>query len=156
VQQDEDAALDSIEDAALDSIEDAALDAATDAHLNQALQVLKQVTEERRTLVVAAADLAHVGPAFGGPPLDEEKKAQLERADEALLGQICAGSAEGLLAEMRRVEDRYNVCGIPPIYLALSLLEPVQGSLVAYDLCPADERGASQVSVCGVTLYSQP
>jgi AmmeMemoRadiSam system protein B len=131
-----------------------AMDAATDTRLNQTLQVLKQATQDRRTLVVAAADLAHVGPAFGGHPLDERKSAQLEDADQALLAQICSGSAEGFLGEVKRVQDQNNVCGIPPIYLALRLLAPVQGTLLAYNLCPADERNTSQVSVCGVTFTS--
>jgi hypothetical protein len=97
--------------------------------------------------------LAHVGPAFGGRPLDVPGRIQVQSADEALLAQVCAGSASGFLDEIRQGEDRYNVCGIPPIYLLLRLLEPVRGSLVAYDLCPADERGTSQVSVCGVVLH---
>jgi AmmeMemoRadiSam system protein B len=129
-------------------------DAAADAHLNQALQVLKQAIRDRQTLVVAAADLAHVGPAFGGHPLDMGKRAQLQGADEALLAQICAGNAEGFMDEIKKVQDRYNVCGIPPIYLALRLLAPTQGTVSAYDLCPADDRGTSQVSVCGVTFAS--
>ena len=127
-------------------------DPAQDAHLNRALHTLRETTQGRRMLVVAAADLAHVGPAFGDPPLDAVKRAELQAADKALLAQVCAGSAEGFLDEIRRVEDRYHVCGVPPIYLMLRLLEPVQGRLTAYDLCPADEQGTSQVSICGAVL----
>jgi AmmeMemoRadiSam system protein B len=134
--------------------EDGMLDAAADARLGQALQLLQEASQDRKTLIVAAADLAHVGPAFGGRSLDMVGRAQVQSADEALLAQVCAGNAEGFLNEIRQVEDRYNVCGIPPIYLALRLLEPVLGNLVAYDLCPADERGTSQVSACGVILHS--
>jgi len=134
--------------------EDGTADATADARLGQALLVLQEAMQDGKTLIVAAADLAHVGSAFGGQPLDIVGRAQVRSADEALLAQVCVGSATGFLDEIRQVEDRYNVCGIPPIYLALRLLEPVQGSLVAYDLCPADERGTSQVSACGVVLHS--
>jgi len=127
-------------------------DAAADDRLNQAVRVLRAATAGRRTLVVAAADLAHVGPAFGGQPLNPMAKAQLRSADDALLAEICAGRAEGFLDEIRKVQDRNHVCGVPPIYLALRLLEPVQGRLTGYDLCPADEQGTSQVSVCGITF----
>ena len=51
---------------------------------------------------------------------------------------------------VERVQDRNNVCGVPPIYLALRMLGQVQGEQVAYDRCPADEDGTSLVSVCGV------
>ena len=63
---------------------------------------------------------------------------------------MCAGDAEGFLAAIKRVQDRNNVCGVPPIYLALRMLGQVQGERVAYDRCPADEDGTSLVSVCGV------
>jgi AmmeMemoRadiSam system protein B len=125
------------------------------AHLNQALHVLRDAVQTHRTLVVAAADLAHVGPAFGGLPLDAAGRAELQAADEALIAQISAGSATGFIDEVRRAQDRYNVCGIPPIYLMLRLLEPARGELLSYGLCPADERGTSQVSICGVTFTDQ-
>jgi AmmeMemoRadiSam system protein B len=131
-------------------------DAAADARLNLALDALQEALQGRRTLVVAAADLAHVGPAFGGHPLNLAGRAQLRVSDEALLAQIRAGNPAGFMEEIRAVQDRNNVCGIPPIYLALRLLEPVQGNLVTYDLCPADEQGTSQVSICGVTFKDSP
>jgi AmmeMemoRadiSam system protein B len=128
------------------------VDVGTDERLGLALRVLREAMPGRQTLVIAAADLAHVGPAFGGSPLSVTGRARLRAADDALLAQILSGSAEGFLEEIRQVQDRYHVCGVPPIYLALRLLEPVQGRLLAYELCPADERGTSQVSVCGLTL----
>ena len=63
---------------------------------------------------------------------------------------MAAGSAEGFFAELKAVEDRNNVCGLPPIYLALRLLGASQGHAVAYDQCPADEQNTSWVSVAGM------
>jgi len=79
-------------------------------------------------------------------------RARLQAADEALIDRMRAGDAEGFLAEGQRVEDRNNVCGVPAIYLALRLLQPAQGELVAYDRCPADGYGTSLVSVCGLVF----
>ena len=80
-------------------------------------------------------------------------RARLQAADEALIGRINAGDAEGFLTEIQSVQDRNNVCGVPPIYLALRLLHPaVQGELAAYDRCPADGQGASAVSICGIVF----
>jgi AmmeMemoRadiSam system protein B len=114
------------------------------------VDAFKRAAEGRQVLVIAAADLAHVGPAFGGRPVDMIGRARLQAADEALIERMNQGSAEGFLSEIQRVGDRNNVCGVPPIYLALRLLEPVQGELVAYDRCPADRQGTSLVSICGV------
>jgi AmmeMemoRadiSam system protein B len=121
-----------------------------DPTLSAFCQALRQATAGRRTLVVAAADLSHVGPAFGGAPLGWVERARLQAADEGLLACMCVGDAQAFFAAIQRDGDRRNVCGLPPIELALRLLAPVSGEQVAYQRCPADERGTSWVSVCGV------
>ena len=116
------------------------------------VDTLRRATAGRQVLVVASADLSHVGPAFGGAPLNLVGRARVKAADEELIARICAGDAEGFFAAVRRAGDRYNVCGLPPIYAALRILDPVQGEALAYDRCPADENGTSAVSVCGIIL----
>jgi len=123
-----------------------------DPAINALVDALRQVMAGRRTIVVAAGDLSHVGPAFGGPPLGFVERARLQTADEGLIERMCAGDAPGFYAAIEQVGDRRNVCGLPPIYLALQTLNPAQGESVAYDRCPADERGTSWVSVCGVVF----
>ena len=115
-------------------------------------EAFKRATAGRKVLVIASADLAHVGPAFGGRPVDMVGRARLQAADDALIDQLGTGNAENVLSEIQRVEDRNNVCGVPPIYLALRLLEPAQGELVAYDRCLADKQGTSMVSICGIVF----
>jgi AmmeMemoRadiSam system protein B len=123
-----------------------------DPTIHAVLDSLRHAIAGRQVLVVAAADLAHVGPAFGGQPLGLLERAQLQAADDELIAHICAGDAEGFFATIQRTGDRYNICGLPPIYLALRLLHPVQGEKVAYLRCPADEQGTSLVSVCGIVF----
>ncbi len=113
----------------------------------------QQATAGRRVVVVAAGDLSHVGPAFGGQPLDLVGRARLQAADDELIDLMCHGDAHGFLAAIQRAGDRNNVCGVPPIYLALRLLGAAHGERVAYDRCPADENGASVVSICGVVFW---
>jgi AmmeMemoRadiSam system protein B len=132
---------------------DTAPDRLIDAPFDGALvDAFHRATAGRRVLVVAAADLAHVGPVFGGRPADIVGRARLQAADQAIIDHITAGDAEGFLEDIRRVEDRNNVCGVPPIYLALRLLQPVRGELVAYDRCPADRQGTSLVTICGIVF----
>lgn len=123
-----------------------------DPTIHAVLDSLRHAIAGRRVLVVAAADLAHVGPAFGGQPLGLLERAQLQAADDELIAHICAGDAEGFFATIQRTGDRYNICGLPPIYLALRLLHPVQGEKITYLRCPADEQGTSLVSVCGIVF----
>ncbi|MBN1178970.1 MAG: AmmeMemoRadiSam system protein B [Anaerolineae bacterium] len=123
-----------------------------DAQVAALVRVLRPILAGRRAVVVAAGDLAHVGPAFGGPPVDVVGRGRLRAADDALVGRVSAGDAAGFFNEIRRAGDRNNVCGLPPIYLLLRLLEPVTGERVAYAHCPADGEGTSLVSICGVVL----
>lgn len=114
------------------------------------IDTLRQATAGRRVLVVASADLSHVGPAFGGAAQGLVERARLRAADDELIERMCAGDAQGLFTAIRRDGDRRNVCGLPPIYVALRILSPVQGEPVAYDRCPADANGTSLVSICGI------
>jgi len=129
-------------------------DPATHPPFAAALEVLRRTMASRQTLVVAAADLAHVGPAFGDPHgLDFIGRAQLRRADERLLQTIYAGDAAAFFEHLKAEGDRRHVCGLPPIYLTLRLLGQVSGEPAGYALCPADPQGLSWVTVAGVVLY---
>jgi hypothetical protein len=114
---------------------------------------LREALAGRKFVVVAAADLAHTGPAFGDSvPAGFVQRAVGKSADEALIQRVCEGDADGFLGLIQQEGDRRHICGVPPIYLALRLLEPVRGRVIAYDQAPADAQGTSFVSFCGITL----
>ncbi|GBD09891.1 hypothetical protein HRbin22_02153 [Candidatus Thermoflexus japonica] len=125
-------------------------DPASDPVIARFIETLRAAIAGRRAVIVAAGDLAHVGPAFGGRPLDLQGRARLKADDEALIERMAAGDAAGFFEEIRRTQDRNNVCGVSPIYFALRVLEPTTGEKVDYALCPADEQGTSVVSICGL------
>lgn len=112
---------------------------------------LRRLAQQDRTLVIAAADLAHVGPAFGDPkPMELAERAALYRADQEMLGVVCRGDADGFLDLLAKEADQRKVCGLPPIYLALNLLDGARGEVVDYAICPAP--AGSVVSIAGVLL----
>lgn len=125
---------------------------AEDRTMTLAVQVLQVALQGRRSLVVAAGDLAHVGPAFDGRPVDSLGRAELEAKDAHLIGTICSGDPEAFFQTLRAEGDRRNVCGLPPIYLALRVLGETRGLAAGYDRCPADAANSSFVSICGVIL----
>ena len=114
------------------------------------LTVLAEAMAGRRTLVVASGDLAHVGPAFGGRPLTAAGRQRLAAADEELVNAMRAGGSEAFFAAIRAVGNRNNVCGVAPIYLAMKLLGDLPGEQWGYATCPADDAGASAVTVTGM------
>ena len=134
-----------------------AADPALDPTLDATLDVLRAASAGRRTVVVAAADLAHVGPAFSDLlPIDRVRYAQLQAADEVLIETLIDGDADAFFHQIAAEGDRRNICGLPPIYLTLRLLNGnARGQLTGYDRCPADGQRTSFVSICGVVLQRQ-
>lgn len=121
--------------------------------LSAAVQVLQEIANQKRTLVVAAGDLAHMGPAFDGLPLNLMGRAKLRGDDDELLRAVCEGDAEAFFRQIQAEGDRRNICGLPPIYLALRILGQTHGQITGYEICPADEANTSSVSVAGVLLW---
>ena len=117
----------------------------------QALAALRAATAGRRVLVVASADLAHVGPAFGDERgWDALARDSLKASDERLLAVAATGDPADFLATLRADQDAHRVCGLPPIYWALHALDGTRGETLGYDQCPADEAGASWVTIAGM------
>lgn len=124
-----------------------------DPEISAAVDVLREATASRKTIVVAAGDLAHVGPAFGdGYAIDIVERARLKTADEELMASICAGDEDAFFQQVKGERDRRRICGLPPIYLALQFLGDTEGAVTGYAQCPADKQGASFVSICGILL----
>ena len=123
---------------------------ASDPTVAAALDVLRAAMVGKRTLIVASGDLAHVGPAFGGDPLDGVARRKLRRADEELIAAMRAGDAGEFFGVIRQVQNVNNVCGVAPIYLTLRLLGESQGERAGYAVCPADAANTSVVTVTGM------
>ncbi len=128
-------------------------DPATDPVITAALRALQTATTGRRVLWVAAADLSHVGPAFGDArPLDLAMRARLRAADERLLQAIEMGNPLAFFRCVQAEQDRWRVCGLTPIYLTLRMVAPAVGKVVAYQHCPADAENGSVVTIAGALL----
>lgn len=123
----------------------------TDATVSVFLDEVQRLTAGRRTLFIAGADLAHVGPHFGdAQPLDDGDKQGLEHRDQASLQHCMRGDADAWFAEIASERDRRRVCGLPPIYAMLAAGRPGSGRVTAYAQCAADEDGGSLVSIASV------
>jgi AmmeMemoRadiSam system protein B len=105
-----------------------------------------------RTVVMASADLAHVGPRFGDPhQMTPGQLREVADADRAMLQSVEAGDAEAFFRAVARDGDRRRVCGLPPIYTLLRLLPGARGRLLRYSQWP-DPQGT--VTFAAVALYA--
>ncbi len=137
----------------LESFEDASRGPRSSKELSKVLEYLQLRIQSRPTLVVAAGDLSHVGPAFGGEPVTPQMLDRLKVDDELIIKQITSGHADGFYQSIRQPDDPNNICGLSPIYLALRILEPTRGTLIDYAACPADTEHTSYVSIAGILLH---
>ena len=120
----------------------------------QAIDLLARMAAEDDTLVIAAADISHVGPAFSDKdPLDDVAKSNIKDSDERWLEAACAGDSGRLRDHMVRHGDPTRICGASPIFLMASMLGEARGHVVHYDQCPADEGFGSLVSIAGVLYH---
>jgi AmmeMemoRadiSam system protein B len=123
--------------------------------LNVFIETLRTIIEEddRRTCLVAGADLAHVGPQFGHsfrvtPGVMDEIKAK----DLAMLDYVVSGDEEGFFEYIMREKDQRNICGLPPIYTFLRLLHNVEGRLLNYSQW-RDPDGNGAVTFASLAFY---
>jgi AmmeMemoRadiSam system protein B len=121
--------------------------------LADAVDGLRELTGMERTVVIAAGDLSHVGPAFGGKPIEREALEELSHIDHAYIKALEQGESEDFHAMILSNSNRTNVCGTAPFAHALDLLEPSSGRLVDYRQCEADAGKTSWVSICGMHFY---
>jgi MEMO1 family protein len=125
-----------------------------DEEITAPLRSLREVLKAygKPYLVVAGADLAHIGAQFGDAfALDRQTLLQSKEKDENILAHLKSVDAGGFFEEIRTEEDRRRICGLTPIYLQLSLLEGSRCEIVGYDQW---YDGRSSVSFAGGVFYA--
>jgi AmmeMemoRadiSam system protein B len=89
------------------------------------LDAVRAIVEAKGAVVIAGADLAHVGPRFGDArPFDEGERAALDETDRESLDHATRGDAEGFWKHVAGDLETRRVCGLAPIY---SLLRTIAG-----------------------------
>lgn len=116
------------------------------------VDAVHRATAGRNVCYIISGDLAHVGPAFSGKPLDDPAKALIRLADDDLFRILATGDSRTFITKLLTDYEPNNVCGTFPAYLALRMMGDVKGEQVGYAQCPADEQGTSIVSVGGVVF----
>jgi AmmeMemoRadiSam system protein B len=96
-----------------------------DARVAAFMDGVRTLVESRpgRVVVVAGADMAHVGPRFGDPSAyGEDQRRELEKADRASLDHAAALDAHGFWKHVTADLEERRVCGLAPIWSLLRTL----------------------------------
>ena len=116
------------------------------------LDAIRAVAEN--AVVIAGADLAHIGPRFGDPePLDAGERSALDDTDRASLDFAAGVDAEGFWRHVSADLDTRRVCGLAPIYSLLRTVAPgLEGRVRHYEQNVDPEEG-SIVSHAAIGFY---
>jgi AmmeMemoRadiSam system protein B len=102
----------------------------------------------RRAVVIAGADLAHVGPRFGDPePISAAALARVGDEDRAMLDAVEAGDPAAFYDAVARDGDRRRICGFSPIYALLRVLGRARGEVKHYGQWPDPQAVVTYASV---------
>jgi AmmeMemoRadiSam system protein B len=120
-------------------------DPSHDAEAESFIVALQRVVASRRgrVMIIAGADLAHIGPRFGDRhPLDARGQALLEERDRGSIALALARDASGFFADVVDDLSTRRVCGLGPIYTMLRALPASRGERLHYAQCVDPEEGS--------------
>lgn len=117
---------------------------ALDAGCERFLAEVRAVVAEKNAVVIAGADLAHVGPRFGDQkPYTDRQRAVLDETDRESLDHAERAEAEAFWSHVAKDLDSRRVCGLGPIYALLRTMNPTaKGSLAHYEQTVDAEEGS--------------
>lgn len=99
---------------------------------------------EGPVLIVAGADMSHVGPRFGSvEPLTPEFTERVRTEDKVALRAAAEGDAEAFFQKVAEIENRNNICSVTQIYALLKLLGNPDGKLLSYDMAVNEQNGTA-------------
>jgi AmmeMemoRadiSam system protein B len=115
----------------------------------------------QRAVVIAGADLSHVGASFGDPFPDGAPESFLEETrvhDQWILEALQSRDAPEFYERIASCANRYRICGLAPIYAMLQILDILEvnreeknGIIIDYDQSLDSERTTS-VSFTGMVF----
>lgn len=125
------------------------------ARVRDFVQALRSTVQSfsGRVIGLASADLSHVGPRYGDPwAVDSNRLALVRRHDLEFLEAVTSGDAEAVVRSMVASQNRFRVCGFPPIYTLLQALDVRGGAVLDHRHAVMDDQG-SVVTFAAAALF---
>ena len=114
-------------------------------YLHEFIAALRNLIDQSpyRTCCIASADLAHVGLRFGDPAAPTNATLnEIERKDREMLSHVERLDADAFYASIAREKDARKICGLPPMYALLRLIDSKQGRMLHYQQSVEAEAGS--------------
>ena len=117
-------------------------DAPESKAIHDFLNALKQTIQETqlRVCVIASADLSHIGQRYGDAfQPDQKVLLELNQKDRRTLEFIEKMDVTSFVVSVAEDEQERRICGFPPIYSLLKLIDANHGKLLHYDHVSVDQ-----------------
>ena len=109
--------------------------------------------DDRETLLVAGADLSHVGAAFGDErSLDETFLGEVRRRDARVLEQVAANNPTALVQCVARDENVTRVCSAGCIFALATALPQTVGTVLRYH--QAVDQASQTCVTCAAVVFT--
>lgn len=112
-----------------------------------------------RTLIVASADLSHVGPMFGDKdPLSGDQEPAVSarnrvmQHDQEMLALVAGNKPQDLITAMAWQQNPTRWCSIGNIIAALQVAQPSKVELLRY-MAAMDQQGMGMVTSAGAVMW---
>jgi AmmeMemoRadiSam system protein B len=132
-------------------------DPAEEAMVAKFMDGVKALVDARpgKVVVVAGADLAHVGPRFGDKAYGAGQRRDLETKDRASLDRAAAGEAREFWDHVSADLEKRRVCGLAPIWSLMTAVghTGAKGKVLHYEQT-VDADDGSIVSHAAVGFYA--
>ncbi|MGH7145309.1 MAG: AmmeMemoRadiSam system protein B [Planctomycetota bacterium] len=104
-------------------------------------------------VVIASADLSHVGERFENPPVTPELLKEVQASDLEALAKLETVDADGFAAAVLKPGNPTNICSTAVIYLTAAALAKVatRGRLIRHEISP-ESSSQSAVSFASLVL----
>ena len=126
--------------------------------VNLAACISERASSGQKVCLIAAADMAHVGRAFGDAcPLDQARLQKVAERDGVYLNQIKSGRKSDVLAHIAEDRDARRLCGFPAVYTLMDVLDRTAAnySVEVIDYRQAVDYGTDcAVSFAGIGFYT--
>ncbi len=117
------------------------------------LQKLESVFE-KKVLIVASVDFAHIGRKFGDDFNAEYYLDTVRKEDAVLLNKLSEGDSDEFLEKISKDKDKWKICGTSPIYLLMQILNNSKGTVLDYGQWHETET-SSAVTFGSVAFYNE-
>ena len=105
----------------------------------------KQAVSEsqKKICMIASADLAHIGPRYGDQHVPTPGTVREVREEDLEMLQYAMDmDRDGFFSSIQKVRDRRKICGLPPIFTMLSVMNASKGELLKYSTITVDHQNS--------------